>query len=132
MLKNPVQLPHIIERQVNQLERLVFRSGSMQVLDDVVLETYVLPHVVSGLEPVEHLGIILFKVKADEGVEFCHNFTFVHNCSCYRGKYTKLSKFIGNLLIELKFRMCETFRRRVTYISFVRGQKFRKSAQGYH
>lgn len=37
---------------------------------DVMLETHVLPHFRSGLEPAEHLGIILLKVKADEGVEF--------------------------------------------------------------
>ena len=40
------------------------------VLGDVMLETHVLPHFGSGLEPAEHLGIILLKVKADEGVEF--------------------------------------------------------------
>ena len=34
MLKNPVQLTDIIERQVNQLELLVLRGGSMQVLDE--------------------------------------------------------------------------------------------------
>ena len=97
---------------------------------DVMLETHVLPHFGSGLEPAEHLGIILLKVKADEGVEFLsellhegglpylsgtsenqrlsllapgpspelgHDFTFVHNCSCYRDKYTKLSKLIGKI-----------------------------------
>ena len=37
---------------------------------DVMLETYLLPHFGSGLEPAEHLGIILLKVKADEGGEF--------------------------------------------------------------
>ena len=34
MLKNPVQLTDIIERQVNQLELLVLRGGSMQFLDE--------------------------------------------------------------------------------------------------
>lgn len=34
MLKNPVQLTDIIERQVNQLELLVLRGGSMQGLDE--------------------------------------------------------------------------------------------------
>ena len=33
-IKNPVQLTDIIERQVNQLELLVLRGGSMQVLDE--------------------------------------------------------------------------------------------------
>ena len=34
MLKNPVQLTHIIERQVNQPKGFVFRGGSIQVLDE--------------------------------------------------------------------------------------------------
>ena len=34
MLKNPVQLTDIIERQVDQLELLVLRGGSMQGLDE--------------------------------------------------------------------------------------------------
>ena len=29
--------------------------------------------------------------------ELSHDFTFVHNCSCYRDKYTKLSKLICNI-----------------------------------
>ena len=33
-IKNPVLLTDIIERQVNQLELLVLRGGSMQVLDE--------------------------------------------------------------------------------------------------
>lgn len=33
-IKNPVQLTDIIERQVDQLELLVLRGGSMQVLDE--------------------------------------------------------------------------------------------------
>ena len=37
MLKNPVQLTDIIERQVNQLELLVLRGGSVQVLDEEAL-----------------------------------------------------------------------------------------------
>ena len=29
--------------------------------------------------------------------ELSHDFTFVHNCSYYRDKYTKLSKLISNI-----------------------------------